>query len=131
MFGSLSLLPLGCDPRRRLNAGDLAVRRSSGLGDPGAYDRAVVLPRGDIEVDVGDPCVVEGIAQEIEHPLPRGPVLIIAKLETESVSGAPDELHHHLDVYAIGWRPVCRAPVVDAEKTDLTTRIDGHGSAPS
>jgi hypothetical protein len=79
---------------------------------------------------MGDPSVVEGSAQEIKHALPRGSVWIVAKLETESVSGAPDELHHDLDVYAIGWRPICRTPVVDAEETDLTTRIEGHGSAP-
>jgi hypothetical protein len=90
-----------------------------------------VLPRRDIEVDTGDPSVIEGIAQEVEHALPRGSVRIVAKLETESVGGAPDELHHDLDIYAIGWRPVRRAPVVDAEETDLTTGIEGHGSAPS
>jgi hypothetical protein len=90
-----------------------------------------VLARGDIEVDVRDPSVVEGIAQEIEHPLPRGSVRIVAQFKTESVSGTTDELHHDLDVNAIGWWAVCRAQVVDAEETYLTTRIDRHDSSPS
>jgi len=75
--------------------------------------------------------VIEGIAQEVEHALPRGAIRIVSKLETESVGWAPDELHDDLDIYAIGWRPVCCAPVVDAEETDPTTGIERHGSAPS
>src|SRR5262249_56775337 len=108
-------------------AADLTI---SGFDDPGADDGPVVLAWLDLEVDMGDPSVIEGIAKEIEHALPRGSVRIVAKLETESVGRAPDELHHHLDIYAVGRRPVSRAAVVDTEEADLTTRIEGHGYAP-
>jgi hypothetical protein len=75
--------------------------------------------------------MIEGIAQEVEHALPRGSIRIVAKLETESVGRAPDELNDDFDIYPIGWRPVRRTPVVDAKETDPTTGIDRHGSAPS
>src|SRR5688572_10413821 len=105
--------------------------RASGLGKPSANNRAIVLSGQNLKIDIGNPSVVESVTQQVQHPSPRRLVRIVAKLKTESIGGTPNELQHHLNIDAIGWRPICRSTIVNPVETDLTARVDGHAFIPS
>jgi hypothetical protein len=67
-------------------------------------------------IDVGDPSAIERAAQQIEHALACRLVIVVAELEPEGVLGAPDELHHHLDIDEIVRGSEAGAQVVHAQE---------------